>query len=67
MGKPKTSQSKVDVNANINRNINANINNSGTITEQKSITTIDYGALGANTQRKNQMEQQKYYVKRKRK
>ena len=68
IGKPKTSQSKVDVNANINQNINANINISGTITEQKSITTIDYGALElANAQReKNRMEQQKYYELRER-
>ena len=61
-GKNKKSQNKVDVNATINHNINANINVSGNITEQKTITTIDYGALElANAQReKNRLEQQRF-------
>ncbi len=60
IGQSKKSQNKVDVNANINQNINANININGTITEQKSITTIDYGALElANAlKEKNRIQQQ---------
>lgn len=62
IGQSKKSQNKVDVNATINQNINANINVSGTIIEQKHITTIDYGALElANAQReKNRLEQQRF-------
>lgn len=68
IGKPKTSQSKIDVNANINHNVNANLNISGTIVEQKHITTIDYGALElANAQReKNRLQQQIYADERER-
>lgn len=48
----------VDVNANINKNVNV----SGTIYENKTITTIDYGALQlANAQNeKNRLESIKY-------
>lgn len=66
IGQQKTSQSKVDVNANISQNVNANLNISGNIVEQKHITTIDYGALElANAQReKNRLEQQIYADRR---
>jgi hypothetical protein len=62
IGQSKKSQNKVDVNANINQNINANINVSGTIVEQKHITTIDYGALELSYVQKerNRLELQKY-------
>ena len=51
------------INANLNSNINANINHnvSGVIYENKTITTIDYGALAlANSQKeKNRIEESK--------
>lgn len=54
----------VDVNSRVNANINANIthNVNGTIYENKTITTIDYGALQqANAMReRNALEQQKF-------
>lgn len=48
----------VDINQNANVNINQNVNVSGTVYEQKTIRTIDYGALQlANAQKeKNKLE-----------
>ncbi len=49
-------------NVNVNKNINQNIHVGGAIYENKTVTTIDYGALAeanANMQRL-QFEQQKY-------
>lgn len=50
----------INTNSTVNADINHNIN--GTITENKTITTIDYGALQlANAQsEKNRLEQQKF-------
>jgi hypothetical protein len=58
----------LDVNANVNQNINANVNVnknvdvSGNVNVNKTVTSIDYGALRlANAQReKNRLEQQIY-------
>ena len=52
----------VNQNLNLNANINQNIKVSGTIFENKTITTIDYGALSlANAQREaNRLESIKY-------
>lgn len=49
-------------NVNVNKNINQNIHVGGAIYENKTVTTIDYGALAeanANMQRL-QFERQKY-------
>lgn len=52
----------VDINQNVNANIKNNINVSGSVYENKTITTIDYGALQlANSQNeKNKLESIKY-------
>jgi hypothetical protein len=52
----------VDVNQRVNANINQNVNVSGIVYENKTITTIDYGALQlANAQREsNKLEKIKY-------
>ncbi len=52
----------VDINQRVNANINHNVNVSGNVYEQKTITTIDYGALQlANAQREaNRLENIKY-------
>lgn len=51
-----------NINANVNANINKNVNVSGTVYEQKTIRTINYGALQlANAQKeKNRLEQQRF-------
>lgn len=52
----------VNTNSNVNVNANVNHNVSGTVYENKTITTIDYGALQlANSQKEqNRLEQQKF-------
>lgn len=52
----------VDINQNVNANINKNVNVTGTVYQNKTITTIDYGALQlANAQNeRNRLENKKY-------